>query len=759
MPVLKIKESIIKERAEFLLSLNENERIKLLWRLDDEKTNKGEKWDDKNIYIACVVRYLKTMLENDCTMDIEYKFSDKMRTNGRQFASFGLQSCKKNLRGFLCSELYHDYDMENCHIKILRHILMTYVFKGDKKQFKHRFPYIMAYAYNTNTRKMFLEKAECSKQAVLNMLNNPNNYEVDNDVAQKIDTEFKEVQNIFWDKCPTELLDKYCNFKDPNVKNKKGTWLNRLLTIFENEIIMKVYKYYKNKFDETPLASLVFDGVHIDKNIGDQVSVLNDISEEYGCTWAIKDFDTSIEKSEVWEERSVLPPYESFQYEYIKEQFEKSHAMVIAPPIFIKEKYINKKLQVALFSQTDFKGVVKPVKYEKLTSRGIEKVSIFEKWHGDINRREYWKLDFIPDVNFDDPHVYNTFQGFDYYDYETAHYTPSDILIKAFRKHISIITNYHNESVEWCMKYFADIFQNPCRLPKVAIVFKSRQGMGKDTCIDALEKLLGKSYLHRTAKPDDIFGGFNACAANKMIMQLNEMGGKAGFANKDDLKNYITEGRTKINDKNMKHYYQSNTLRVIICSNNTTPIEVPMDDRRFVVFQGSLDKPDSSYFNTFHGLLQDDNELYSLYKYFMDYDLGDEALKDCRPITDAYDDMKKNAVHPFYYWLFESLQNYEHEFEGEYKTHKKTGEVLVKSEVLFNNYKDHMATTNQEMRNFTQHRTMKDMLSRFHITGRRMLTDGSKVLYYSLNVKYLITHMKGMGLEEECLDLNNDDYE
>jgi hypothetical protein len=152
MPPTKLKEKIQREEAEFILSLDENERMKLLWTNHDEKTNKGEKWQDKNVYIACVVRYLKMMLDNDCEMEIEYNFSDKMRTNGRQYASFGLQSCKKNLRGFLCNDLYHDYDMENCHIKILRYLLINHLFKGDKKAFKKHFPYIAAYSFNKKNK-------------------------------------------------------------------------------------------------------------------------------------------------------------------------------------------------------------------------------------------------------------------------------------------------------------------------------------------------------------------------------------------------------------------------------------------------------------------------------------------------------------------------------------------------------------------------------------------------------------------------------
>lgn len=760
MTILEIPEKICSEKAEFILSLPPPKLVEMLWVDDDNKTNKGEKWNTKEIYIQQALTYLKMQLDNACFLKIKYNYSAKMRNNGRLYANMGLQGLKKNLRGFLCRDFYIDYDMENCHVKILRYILLKYVFKNDVAKFKETFNFIFHYSKNQELRQDILQQAECSKRDILEMMNNPNNWEQDNHIAQKIDDEFKEIQNLFWYNCPAELMEKYSNFKNPNVKNKKGSWLNRLLTIYENKIVTKVYKYYEEKYpDENRCSSIIFDGVHINHNIGDQVPVLNELTKEYGTTWAKKTFDNSIEDSPEWLGRNDLPPYESFEYSFIRDKFEENHFMIENPLTFVKERMIKNKNFVSTYNQTDFKTIIKPIQYEKRTKKGFEKVGIFEKWVTDPERRSYFKLDFIPVLGQEDETTYNTFHGFDYHDYENRGFTYTDRLINIFRKQTLILTNYDVEAAEWIIKFFADLLQNPTRLPGVALVLKSGQGYGKDTLIDTISKLLGKEYMCRTANPEEIFGQFNSGLKDKIFLQLNELEGKDGFANKEKFKNLITENNTQINEKNMKRYTQSNFLRIIVASNNSTPIEIAIDDRRFVVCKAALEKPSQEHFNKYHACLEDDDCLFSLYKYLMEYDLKDIKPKDCRPLTIAYEDVKSNATHPFYYWLYETLNNFTDEFEShEYKTNKKNGDVLVTGDTLFQHYKEHMTMTEQDMRNFTQHRAMKDMLVRFNVYNKKYQFNGSRVRYYSFNVKVLIKYLEKQGFGDSGEVLNEDDY-
>ena len=41
--------------------------------------------------------------------------------------------------------------------------------------------------------------------------------------------------------------------------------------------------------------------------------------------------------------------------------------------------------------------------------------------------------------------------------------------------------------------------------------------------INFIEKMLGVQYVYRTAETDDIFGNFNSCIKDKIVLQLNHV--------------------------------------------------------------------------------------------------------------------------------------------------------------------------------------------------------------------------------------------
>ena len=761
MTIIQIPEIINEQRAKFILSLDEQERTDLIWKDTERQLNKGEYFCDKKIYVNQVVKYLKLQLENNCELSIPYNYSKKMMKDGRLYAKFGLQSMKKNLRGFLIGDdekghYYNDYDMKNCHLKILRQMMIDHIFSGNKKKFVDEFPYISAYTVNDNGRRMLLEKGQCDKQDILTMMNSNTYTEINTIPAKKIDCEFKKVQSLFYDHTPETLEDKYGHFKQDKEKNKKCKFLNRLLCIKENKLINKVVSYFNNEYEVSPVSSIIFDGLHIKSDLPNQVDKLNEITKEDGVEWAIKDFDDSIEKSKVYEDRDGLPAYERLDYDTVKREFEKDHFMIKSPYCFMEEDTIDDKKIVRAYNENAFKGIVKPWQYEKFTGKGLERISILNTWIADKKRRVYKKLDFIPKF-INSKEIYNTFQGFDFSCYNEVNFKYSTELIDMFRKQISILCDHEEETVEWVMKFFADIFQNPDRLPAVALVMKSGQGWGKDRVIDCISKLLGSQYVHRTAKTEEVFGQFNSAIKNKILLQLNELEGKDGFANKEKLKNLITENETSINQKNLQEYVQSNFVRIVICSNNSTPIEIPAGDRRFVVTQASTMKPSTEHFNTLSKLMEDESELFSLYQFFMGYDLGDISLRNCRPKTQAYKEMQTNTIHPFYYWLNDALMDYKEEFADNFKINKKNGSLLVTGNILFQKFREHMDLSSQPLKNFTQSRTMKDYLGKFNVYNKKTKYMGSAVWYYWINVSETLKCLDSMGINEGVIELDDDD--
>ena len=764
--IMEFPEEINKENAEFLVSLSHTEFSKLVWKPGDEKEfNKGERFRKKEPYVAAAIRYLKTALSDDCVLPVKYNYSEKMRTDGRLFSQgFTLQSMKKNLRAFLASDKYNDYDIKNAHFCILATLLGEAL---GMEEFAQRFPNIHYLTRSEKNRQKLYDKCDMTKHDALIMLNSKFETTIDNDKAHMFDNECKKVQNFFWDETPEQLRE-YEHFKpDKRTKNKKGSFLNRLLCIYENKIINEVVKFYSEKYPENnPVSTLMFDGLYISKELPDQCEILNNLfhdEDEYSLIkFDIKPPDDDIEKSDLYINRGELPKYENRDYNVVKKKFEEEYFMILNPVMFVRETTLGGKPMVCIYNQQDFKIICKPIKYEVFRNGRMEEVSILDKWIADPTRRHYKKLDFIPSW-IDNPEIYNTFTGFDYGTKDVS-FTYNDRLIIAFKKQVSILTDHDDASIEWLIRWVADIFQNPDRLPGVCPLLKSGQGWGKDTLVDIISKLLNKKYIFRTAKPEDVFGHFNPCIQNKLILQLNELEGKDGFMNKEKLKNLITEATTKINQKNMKEYDQSNYLRIIICTNNNNPIEIPSGDRRFVVFDADPIKPQLEHFDELRILMDNEDALYSLYQYLMEYDLGDISLRNCRPITRAYKEMREKSTPPFYVWLNDELKYYERTetyqgvFTEKHWIHKKSNNMLVKTTDLFELFKEYMELTQQEMYKFNA-KMMKDYLSRLKIYSKHTKINGSSKRAYWIDMTVTLGIFDTMGLNDTSIEVYDSDDE
>jgi hypothetical protein len=759
-----IKEKINEHRAKFILSLSPKEFITLVWS-DEKDNNNGEDFMDKATYLKNVKWYLSKQLANECELLINYNYSKEMRKDGRLFAQeFSLQGMKKNLRSFLTSNddgerYYYDYDMVNAHPSILACMLLDSGVVDDDDDFKNQYPCLFAYTRSSVERKKFLEMAECSKKDILTMMNSPNPKEIFTELAQDINSEFKRIQKIFYNSTP-DLFSKFEVFKGETKKNKCGKFLNKLLCITENSILNKVMRHYQEnyKFQDT-ISTIMFDGLYISASLDDQLETLNQLTDECGIEWDIKPPCDDIQNTDIYKNRNadIVSSYESRAYSSVKMRFEKNHFMIEHPVMFANETTVRGVSTVNIYNQSDFKVLTKRIKfYNKKTDSDV---GIFETWSGDPECRHYKQLDFIPTLNTN-KEIYNTFQGFHYADKKPFTYTTD--LIDLFRSTISTLVDHKEECIDYCFKYFAHLFQKPDERPNVAIVWKSGQGYGKDTILDCIAKIMGNDYLYRTPKPDDIFGTFNAALKNKLLVQLNELEGKDGFANKDKLKSLITENITNINEKNMKQYDQSNYVRVIICTNRLNSVEIPSDDRRFVVFEADRRKPSSAHFTKMHGLLSNDDAVYSLYKYLMDYDIGDVELKWCRPITTAYKNMRENNTHPFHIWLKDTLDTYKmHEDEGgiPHKTHKKTGQVLITPDALYDRYCEHMVNTNQEMYNFNKKKMMKDLLTALKVNHRKTKLNGSCIFAYWFDIPQTIEFLNDIVKEDELEEYDDDDFE
>ena len=346
----------------------------------------------------------------------------------------------------------------------------------------------------------------------------------------------------------------------------------------------------------------------------------------------------------------------------MKNDFEENHFMVLDPLIYIKEyKSHDGENKFIYYNKSDFKDSVATYNLEDDDGKSIP---FFQAWLKDEDRRSYKTINWIPSTESEHnpSDNYNTFKGFKsnlvdvpQQKYETINDDYDGKSVIRFINHLNLLVNYEKDGLTYLKKYIADMFQNPTKLPEVALLFKSKQGSGKDLMTSILGDILGHSLLHKDAKMENITGNFNDDLQNKLIIQLNEVTGSDGNFNREILKDIITTEQFNINPKYGKKLKCNNYARVIAASNNKTPLNIPQDDRRYVVFK-CADPKDALYYNKLGAIKSDKRALNSIYSYFMTMDIKDFTPKD-RFISQEYKNLQSATSNPFHEYLYEVCEN------------------------------------------------------------------------------------------------------
>ena len=707
--MLLFRESISIQKAKYLYSLP-NEIIKSEMYDSEELDENGKKWD-ADIYIKSIKKFLKRVIVEKGILKQKYKYSNRLKNKGRKYiCGFGVQSLQHKLRGFLVSDYYTDYDMSNCHPTILNYIV--------KKEFSDtEFPGLDKYV---KKRDKLLKTYNANKKTILISMNSDKKTGSDNTLIKGLDKEFKQIQDLLWNS------SLYPEYKDESKKNKKGSFLNTVCCIYEGQILDKAISHLGDA-----VAVPMFDGFLIDNSLNSDAVLtdLNDITKEYNITWTTKAHNEEIELDEdiILEEEMLM------DYDIAKVNFEEKYFMTSEPINFVKE-FINDigKKDIFIYNKQDFMCESSDFEYSEINKQGeaIEK-SVFTKWMRDKTRRKYARLDFIPNENYYSENVYNTFNGFDFNGTNKINIEG----VNVFLDHLRLLVNYDEDSFKYLVSYIADMFQNTDTLPETALLFKSGQGVGKDLMIDYIQKILGQSYVYRTAKLEEVFDTFNGCLKNKIVLQLNEIQGSDGFSKKEKLKELITRKHNNINEKNIKQYTLSNYIRVFIFSNNMTPIEIPHDDRRYCVFECGK-KKDRSYYNKLVDNMKNPDILNSIAQYFKSYDISNFEIKD-RPITKAYRTMQESNIHPIYDYLndtFGDYGDYMEMYEDEYEIHKQTQSILIKPAIFKEGFTMFLQSREQT---YIKHdfKTLKILLESLGVFQKRIRLDGKPpILYYGFDI-------------------------
>ena len=212
-------------------------------------------------------------------------------------------------------------------------------------------------------------------------------------------------------------------------------------------------------------------------------------------------------------------------YEIVKTKFEQTHFKILNPLLFAE---IRDTGTLILRNKTDFNNVYENCLFEKVyfdsEGRKIKKHSLIKDWLKDQNMCTYDSIDFLP-MQQTPPKVYNTFKNYAGANLPQTKLT--DITKTKIYEHINNLCNNNKDVVDYFIKFLARKLQQPYKLTNTCLIFRSSEGCGKDTFFNWFGySILGRNYYLNEDKIQLIFGRFNSCIENKILVIVNETSGR-----------------------------------------------------------------------------------------------------------------------------------------------------------------------------------------------------------------------------------------
>tara|TARA_R110002074_G_scaffold201339_1_gene369232 strand:- start:144 stop:2489 length:2346 start_codon:yes stop_codon:yes gene_type:complete len=621
-------------------------------------------------------KYLKSYNKSKQAFNVHYNPSSI--DLGRKYADQGLslQSFKKNIRQTLVYDTHIDIDIENCHVVILsqyckKNMVMCDMINTFNQERSSRLQEIM-------TKCGVCRKV--AKELILTIMYlgqipdycSENGFnDVPPEWVDDLQKEFIRIADWIVYK-NQDLYKKVKKMKKKEFKNEVSSTMSYVIQIIEDELIMNA----RSKLLDMGYSvdCLCFDGLIIQKAdiTNDQLEELNAYCFDktgYAVSFIIKPMEKLIELSE--DKIYDFSEYDFKHLDYFNQlymgrlendtpegtyQLRKTYVehfmcKIQSPDTcFIFQNGEDKAPYI--YSSISLSALLKPVQSGCLNNMG-NPIGFYDKWTNDLEQRIYRKYDFIP-YNItppEDTDIYNMFTGMNQniYTGDTIDYHLKEnevILNKKIKPYLDLCQSLCGGDDEHAMyfhKFIGQMFQEPTKRPPIAILFKGKQGTGKNLILDAIGNMIAKEHYITSSKPTDFFGDHAEGAYRKLLININEAEGKDTFQNEGQFKSFITEDTMTMNPKFVRPTEISNFARLIITSNkpNPIPIDVKSKDRRYVVFQTTDDylKYSADFWTKLYAHFRKPDFMYALHFWFLKLDLtGFDWIKQ-RPITKAYKDM------------------------------------------------------------------------------------------------------------------------
>lgn len=566
---------------------------------------KKYKLNDVKEHYKYIMDYVKNHIKAKGEMVKLYKHSENSN-KGRLYGEHSIQNLDAIIRGFLFGSTTTDIDMKNAHPHILEYIcrvrniecpnLTNYVANRDKIITKLK-------AFGVEDPKM-----------VILALMNGSKKRIDNDcdsILSNLNKEFKAIRTTF--QSQEDFVEQLQQAQVYKPKNVEGSFVNRILCIYENQILQEMVNFVVERNIE--VAEYAFDGMLVYGDYYDDAEFLKELTdyvnakfENLNMVFTYKHHNNIIEDFCDLDTPLETQPYRGGEcaediYEELKLDFEKTHSKIISKGLFITE------------TENGFNLVSKNELINGWEHIGFgPKQTFIGRWLKDQNMRTYDNIKCIPPPMICPPRTFNTWKPFAMElitEYEKKDITP-------FLDHIKIICNNEEPVYDYVVKWLAQMIQFPCEKSIMLVIQSVEEGTGKGFFLKIIQKLIGnQKYLESTNPNRDVWGQFNSRMSEAFLVHISELSKKESVEAEGRLKGLITDNALQINFKGKDIIEVDSFHRFILATNDKLGgVNTHAYDRRKLMIKTSNELLGNiDYFTNLDKLIKDTNYTKSFYEY------------------------------------------------------------------------------------------------------------------------------------------------
>lgn len=622
-----------------------------------------------------IMDYVKAHIKCKGVMKKVYKYSESC-DNGRLYGINSIQNLDGIIRGFLFGSTTTDFDMKNAHPHILEYICRVRNIRS---------PNLTEYINNRDgiVSKLKMVGISDPKFEILKMLNTEKTSRITNDcdnILKNLRDEFKTIRTrLKQEEDFVEQLQQAMTYKPNNIE---GSFVNRILCIYENKMMNTMASYIHSKNLE--IAEYAFDGILVYGNFYDKPETLQEMQEylnddfpDLNMTLTMKPHSKAISKEYLENLDDLDEVLEHETYEYMKKDFEKNHCKIINKSMFIKEYkgrpcFMNRKNLTDAYEHLNFKD------------KDNKKVPFINIWLKDERIRKYTDVDTFPPPLTCPNDIYNLWIPFDMEN--VTDWEEKDISI--FLNHIKILCNHEEATYDYFINWIAQMVQYPATKTTM-ILFQGGEGCGKGRLFSIIEKIVGSNKYFETSCPErDVWGHFNPKMANSFFVHLSELSKKQTQDSENKIKALVTDPALEINQKGKDTISTTSFHRFVVASNDDEPMNTHKGDRRKLLISSSNElKGNIEYFNELSKCINDVNYIKSFYEYLKAIPNMDKFNMIPIPMTEYQKLLCELAITPIESFIKDMVSECEEE------------EIVITSKDLFDKFKTylHESKTNYEV--------------------------------------------------------------